>query len=225
MHRNAVRRAHAGHHPDPDRVRRNAQLLVDAHRRRHPAVAVLPAAAGVRREAAQMIESFGSLEDGRRVEAVTLGSADGLQAQILTYGGILRRLTFPRRGAPQRSRARPPRPRRLRAGRRVSSAFSSGASPTGSRDAQFELGRPAPSAHRQRGPQSVARRQVRLRQAAVAGARPADRRPRHQLVLGLRSPEGEEGYPGNLDVTAEFIVDDRRAAPCASMRDATQRRR
>ena len=32
--------------------------------------------------------------------------------------------------------------------------------------------------------------------------------PRHRLVLGLRSPEGDEGYPGNLDVSAEFIVHD-----------------
>src|SRR5262249_20881110 len=31
--------------------------------------------------------------------------------------------------------------------------------------------------------------------------------PRHRLLLGLSSPDGEEGYPGNLDVTVEFTVD------------------
>jgi hypothetical protein len=29
---------------------------------------------------------------------LTLGGADGLQAEVLTYGGILRRLTLPTRG-------------------------------------------------------------------------------------------------------------------------------
>src|ERR1700730_7150858 len=40
---------------------------------------------------------FGSLADGTPIEALTLGGADGLQAEILTYGGILRRLTLPTR--------------------------------------------------------------------------------------------------------------------------------
>ena len=46
-----------------------------------------------------MIASFGALDGGHTVQAVTLGHADGLQAEVLTYGGILRRLTLPGRDA------------------------------------------------------------------------------------------------------------------------------
>ena len=45
-----------------------------------------------------MTREFGRLSDGRRVEALTLGDPDGLQLEVLTYGAILRRLTFPVRG-------------------------------------------------------------------------------------------------------------------------------
>jgi aldose 1-epimerase len=31
--------------------------------------------------------------------------------------------------------------------------------------------------------------------------------PRHRLLLGLSSPDDDEGYPGNLDVTVEFTVE------------------
>ncbi len=41
-----------------------------------------------------MISTFGTLADGREVHAVSLGSPNLLQAQVLTYGGILRELTF-----------------------------------------------------------------------------------------------------------------------------------
>jgi aldose 1-epimerase len=41
---------------------------------------------------------FGKLADGSEVESYTLGSADGLQAEILTLGGTLRSLTLPVRG-------------------------------------------------------------------------------------------------------------------------------
>jgi aldose 1-epimerase len=45
-----------------------------------------------------MMRSFGMLEDGRSIEAITLGSEQGLQVEVLTYGAILRRLTFPVHG-------------------------------------------------------------------------------------------------------------------------------
>ena len=41
-----------------------------------------------------MMRSFGTLEDGRSVEAITLGEPQGLQVEVLTYGAILRRLTL-----------------------------------------------------------------------------------------------------------------------------------
>jgi aldose 1-epimerase len=42
-----------------------------------------------------MTRPFGRLPDGKEVELVTLGSAQGLQAEILTLGGTLRNLTLP----------------------------------------------------------------------------------------------------------------------------------
>jgi aldose 1-epimerase len=45
-----------------------------------------------------MSRPFGRLADGTDVECYTLGSADGLQAEILTLGGTLRSLTLPVRG-------------------------------------------------------------------------------------------------------------------------------
>jgi len=45
-----------------------------------------------------MIRKFGRARDGQEVEVATLGSADGLQAEILTLGGTLRSLTLPVKG-------------------------------------------------------------------------------------------------------------------------------
>ena len=45
-----------------------------------------------------MIRSFGRLPDGQEVEVHTLGSDDGLQAEILTLGGTLRSLSIPKNG-------------------------------------------------------------------------------------------------------------------------------
>jgi aldose 1-epimerase len=42
--------------------------------------------------------SFGWLPDGQEVDVYSLGSPDGLQAEILTLGGTLRSLTLPPRG-------------------------------------------------------------------------------------------------------------------------------
>src|SRR3954469_20859198 len=72
--------------------------MVDQDRRRSFALALLPLAAAVRGSYAQggMIpRPFGRLPDGGDVEAYTLGSEDGLQAEILTLGGTLRSLTLP----------------------------------------------------------------------------------------------------------------------------------
>src|SRR3982750_1922973 len=75
--------------------------MVDQDRRRSFALAVLPLAAAVRGSYAQggmTARPFGRLPDGGNVESYTLGSEDGLQAEILTLGGTLRSLTLPVRG-------------------------------------------------------------------------------------------------------------------------------
>ena len=40
-------------------------------------------------------EAFGTLSDGRTVERLRIGSLDGIEAEILTYGGILQALRVP----------------------------------------------------------------------------------------------------------------------------------
>src|ERR1044072_6224944 len=45
-----------------------------------------------------MIQPFGTLEDGRRVEAIRLGTAAGLQVEVLTYRALLHRISYPVRG-------------------------------------------------------------------------------------------------------------------------------
>ena len=45
-----------------------------------------------------MIRPFGTLADGRSVEAITLGDEGGLNVEVLTYGAILRRLSYPVHG-------------------------------------------------------------------------------------------------------------------------------
>lgn len=72
---------------------------MDQSRRNTFALALLPMTAALPARASDLtLRPFGQLADGTAVEAVTLGSADGLQAEILTLGGTLRSLTLPVRG-------------------------------------------------------------------------------------------------------------------------------
>ena len=47
------------------------------------------------------MEIFGRLKDGTPIEVLTLGNPAALQARILTYGGILQRLTLPGKAGSQ----------------------------------------------------------------------------------------------------------------------------
>src|SRR5688500_269256 len=74
---------------------------MDQERRRTFALALLPLAGSVRAADpadAMNPRSFGRLADGGEVELHTLGSPDGLQAEILTLGGTLRSLSLPVKG-------------------------------------------------------------------------------------------------------------------------------
>src|SRR5688572_13542714 len=74
--------------------------MVDQDRRRSFALALLPVATAFRGAYAQdgMTRPYGRLPDGSEVDAITLGSEGGLQAEILTLGGTLRSLTLPVKG-------------------------------------------------------------------------------------------------------------------------------
>jgi aldose 1-epimerase len=147
-----------------------------------------------------MIRPFGTLGDGRGVDVVTLGSA-GVQVEVLTYGAILRRISYPVQGRRRdvilsfasleeyvRDRAYVG-PMVGRFGNRIS-------------DARFTIdGRESSVTanegvnHLHGGALGFGKRVWRIGEARD-----------DRLVLTYQSPAGEEGYPGTMDVTATFTV-------------------
>jgi aldose 1-epimerase len=150
------------------------------------------------------MNSFGLLADGHSVEAITLGRADGLQVEVLTYGAILRRLTYPVRG---KRRDLILHFDRLEEYVRDSAYVGSLVGRFGNRIAgsSFELDgtRHHVTAneganHLHGGALGFGKRLWRVLDVTDRGG------PR--VLLGLDSPAGEEGYPGNLRVTVELKV-------------------
>lgn len=149
-----------------------------------------------------MLRPFGTLADGRSVEAITLGQSDGLQVEVLTYGAILRRLSYPVRGTRrdlilgfgriveyERDRAYVG-PVVGRFGNRIANGrFAI--------DGQIHHVTPNENGnHLHGGALGLSKRLWRVAQAD------ADARVR----LVLDSPAGEEGYPGNLEITLDLAV-------------------
>ena len=148
------------------------------------------------------VRSFGRLEDGRGVEAITLGEEDGLQVEVLTYGAILHRLTYPVRGVRrdlilhfdrlehyERDRAYVG-PVVGRFGNRIANG-------------RFTLDGVAHQVttnegvnHLHGGALGFSKRLWRVLEV----------QNRVRVLLGLHSPAGEEGYPGNVDVTLELAI-------------------
>ena len=152
-----------------------------------------------------MIEAFGVLDGTQEVQAITLGVQGGLQAQVLTFGGILRRLVFPSRGTMREliltlpdldAYLRDTTFQGILVGR-VANRISG---------ARFNLEGREYRLTANDGPNQLHGGHLGFGKRAwrVLGLQNA---PRHRLLLGLSSPDGEEGYPGNLDVTVEFIVE------------------
>jgi aldose 1-epimerase len=155
------------------------------------------------------MRSFGKLADGRSVEAITLGDPLGLQVEVLTYGAILRRLTYPVNGA-----------RRdlilflddLESYERDRAYVGSLVGRFGNRIAgsRFTLdGRTHTVSaneganHLHGGHLGFGKRLWRVLSPVEDGTR---------IVLGLTSPDGEEGYPGEVEATAELDVRPNRLA-------------
>jgi Galactose mutarotase and related enzymes len=143
--------------------------------------------------------SFGQLDDGTAVQALRLGEGNGLSAEILDLGGILARLEFD--GAQGRTgvvlglddaQAYFEDPAYLgilvgRFGNRIGGA-------TFELDGQrHEVTANEGRHHLHGGALGFGRRMWTVEDHA------ADR-----LVLRYRSPDGEEGYPGNLEVRATY---------------------
>jgi aldose 1-epimerase len=151
-----------------------------------------------------MMRSFGMLEDGRSIEAITLGEEQGLQIEVLTYGAILRRLSYPVRGV---RRDLILNFDRLEHYERDRAYVGSLVGRFGNRIAggRFELDGKAHQVtanegvnHLHGGALGFGKRVWRVLDVTERDA------PR--VILGYRSPDGEEGYPGNLEATAELVV-------------------
>ncbi len=148
-----------------------------------------------------MRSSFGKLADGRDVESLTLGTPDGLQVEVLTYGAILRRLTFPIGGsrrdlilgfatlAEYESDRAYVGPLVGRFGNRIANSRFT----IDGRDHQVTANEGVNHLHG--GMLGFGKRLWRVLDAGDTVVR-----------LGLRSPAGEEGYPGNLDVEVHFEI-------------------
>lgn len=149
-----------------------------------------------------VIRHFGLLEDGRSVEAVTLGSPEALQAEVLTYGAILHRLSYPIRG--QR--------RELILALTQLAQYEQDPAYVGPVVGRFanriahgrfaidghthQLSRNENGNHLHGGAMGVGKRLWKM------CAPPSDTSVR----LELHSPAGEEGYPGNLHIMLELRI-------------------
>jgi aldose 1-epimerase len=140
---------------------------------------------------------FGRLDDGSEVHALTLRSDAGLAAEVLSFGGILRRLTLEVDGRPlSLVLGLPDLPAYLtdrdnlgilvgRYGNRIAHGrFSLDGQ-------QYQLDRNEGDNHLHGGRGGFGRRLWDIEALDVASVR-----------LALRSPAGDQGYPGNVQVSA-----------------------
>jgi len=151
-----------------------------------------------------MKRPFGTLADGSGIDAITLGDEDGLQVEVLTYGAILRKLTIPVGGV-----------RRdlilhfdeLADYERDRAYVGSLVGRFGNRIAgsRFMLDGKTHEVTANEGPNHLhggalgfGKRVWRVLNIA-GGDSPG-------VLLGLRSPDGEEGYPGTVEATVELRV-------------------
>ncbi len=148
-----------------------------------------------------MLRSFGTLEDGQRVDAIALGRAHGLQVEVLTYGATLRRLTYPVAGE---RRDLVLHFERLEDYQRDRAYVGSLVGRFGNRIAGAKFtcdGREQRLTanegvnHLHGGLLGFGKRVWRIIDA-----------DEQRATLAYRSPAGEEGYPGTLEVTLTLLV-------------------
>jgi len=172
----------------------------------------------MKRDDAPNVCIFGHLPSGAPVHAITLTAPSGLRAEVLTYGGILRRLQVPVNGeSVDVVLGLPDLAGYLRHGAEHLGALV-GRYANRIRRAQFilegheyQLDRNEGNNHLHGGSQGFAHRRWTLDEAST----------RH-VVLGYESPAGEQGYPGHLSVSARYeVTDDGLRLSCHAQTDAT----
>jgi aldose 1-epimerase len=146
-------------------------------------------------------QPFGTAPDGKPVEAYTLANADGVSATILTYGGIVQKLTAPDKAG---------KPADVVLGFDTLDEYVKG-SPyfgaitgrTANRIAggKFALDGKTYTLAVNNGPNSLHGGKVGF-DKRVWAAKPGD----NSLTLTYTSPDGEEGYPGTLACTVTYTL-------------------
>ena len=152
-----------------------------------------------------MLEHFGVLGSGEDVHAITLGASDGLQAQVLTYGGVLRRLLVPsRHGRRDVVIALPDLDAYVRDTTfqgilvgRVSNRIANARFELEGRTYRLTANDGINQLHG--GPVGFGRKLWKVLDLPSVA--------RQRLLLGLHSPAGDEGFPGNLGVTAAITLE------------------
>lgn len=138
----------------------------------------------------------------RSTGSITLGDASALQAEILPYGGILKRLSFPVRGARRELvLSLPTLEDYVRDGMflgiivgRVAGRIAGATFELDGR--RYHLTANEGANHLHGGALGFGKRTWRVANQTL-----------DQLALTYHSPAGEEGYPGNLDVEATYTVE------------------
>jgi aldose 1-epimerase len=178
---------------------------MDQKRRDTFALALLPMAAALPVYAERsLMRPFGTLPDGSAVEVITLGAADGLQAEILTLGGTLKSLSLPVRGKRiPLVLTLPDLPAYLK----DTSYLGQLVGRYGNRiaGAAFELDGKRHQLTANNGPNTLHGGETGFgkyvwKVLGAGGGRNT------YIKLGHRSPAGVNGFPGNLDVTALISV-------------------
>jgi aldose 1-epimerase len=170
------------------------------------AFAIFSSATGVRAAEATR-ENAGRLRDGTAVEAVTLRNARGVSARILSYGATLQSLVAPdRNGRPadivlgyDDAASYEARPNffGVTVGR-YANRIAGGRFVLDGRTYQLTQNDGTNSLHG--GTQGFDKRNWRI--VSVASG------PVANVVLALTSPDGDQGYPGRLEVTVTYSLDD-----------------
>ncbi|MEG8041674.1 galactose mutarotase [Sphingomonas faeni] len=149
----------------------------------------------------------GTLKDGTAIEAVTLSNAHGVSAKILSYGATLQSLMGPDRAGKiadvvlgyddLASYVDHPNFFGVTVGR-YANRIAGGRFTLDGKAYQLPLNDKVNSLHGGgKGFDKVAWTVVSVKSGPTA-----------TLVLGHRSPDGESGYPGNLDVTVTYTLDE-----------------
>ena len=149
-------------------------------------------------------ETFGTLGDGRAVEAVTLGGEDGISARIITYGASLQALMAPdAKGVPidvtlGHSTLQPylvqPQYFGATVGR-YANRIAGGRFTLDGRDYQVPVNNGANSLHG--GDRGFDRALWEI----------VDEAPGRSVTLRHVSPNGDQGYPGTLTATAHYALE------------------